>query len=225
MCLNNVANKVKLKNQPIKSEWMWRGCLVPKAWEVARRVPSVSWISGALILSEYLKPSTGKSRWWRVGFCTLRHTRCNPHSVQYHLKLIGVKWCTHKGAEGFTSNLPQQFNVDETGQLLRKKKDDRLCFIKKEKTMTSFTIFYSLFLLLFNYSCPHFSPITLPYSTHPHLPHSILPRPAIPPKPVVFVHGSFTILRTNLCTHFEELHLGTENLKPFSLKLQICRFN
>ena len=34
-----------------------------------------------------------------------------------------------------------------------------------------------IFLLLFNYSCSHFPPITLSHPTHPHLPHSVLPTP------------------------------------------------
>ena len=42
-------------------------------------------------------------------------------------------------------------------------------------------LFILSFLLLFNYSCPHFSPITLPWPTY--LPRSILP--------IVLVHGSF----------------------------------
>ena len=36
-------------------------------------------------------------------------------------------------------------------------------------------LFLFLFLLLFNYSCSHFPPITLPYPTHSHIPHAILP--------------------------------------------------
>ena len=32
---------------------------------------------------------------------------------------------------------------------------------------------------MFSYSCPHFSPITLPCPTHPHLPHSIPPYPPL----------------------------------------------
>ena len=41
-----------------------------------------------------------------------------------------------------------------------------------------------LLLLLVNYSCPYFLPITVPCPTHPHLPLSI-------PHPLVFVCGSF----------------------------------
>ena len=38
-----------------------------------------------------------------------------------------------------------------------------------------FNLKFSLFLLLFNYSCPHFL-LTLPCRTHPHLSHSVLPQ-------------------------------------------------
>ena len=43
---------------------------------------------------------------------------------------------------------------------------------------------FSSFLLLFKYICLHFSTTTFPYSTHPHLPLSILPQ-------FGFVPGSF----------------------------------
>ena len=46
----------------------------------------------------------------------------------------------------------------------------------------NFFLFFFV-LLLFNYSCPHFSPITLSCPTH--LPHPILP------APLVCIHGSF----------------------------------
>ena len=51
--------------------------------------------------------------------------------------------------------------------------------LSKEKT------FKKIFWLLFHYSCPHFSPITLPCPTFPHFLHSILS------YPVVFAHMSF----------------------------------
>ena len=45
--------------------------------------------------------------------------------------------------------------------------------------------FFFYIFLLFNYSCPHFSPITLPWPTHP-------PPPTFSPYPhIVFVHESF----------------------------------
>ena len=44
--------------------------------------------------------------------------------------------------------------------------------------------FFSYFLLLFHYSCPHFSPITLPRPTHPW-------PPTFNPFPIIFDHGSF----------------------------------
>ena len=46
-------------------------------------------------------------------------------------------------------------------------------------------LFTFYFLLLFSYSCPNFSPITLPCPTHSHLPHLILV------SSLVFVLGSF----------------------------------
>ena len=46
-----------------------------------------------------------------------------------------------------------------------------------------FSVLFKIFLLLFNYSCPSFPPITLPCSTHP-LPSTFSP-------PHLFVHGSF----------------------------------
>ena len=42
---------------------------------------------------------------------------------------------------------------------------------------------FLIFLLLFNYSCPHFS-ITLPCPTHPHLPHSIFPPLSLSMEPL-----------------------------------------
>ena len=46
---------------------------------------------------------------------------------------------------------------------------------------------YFIFLLLFNYSCPHFPAITFRWPTyHSPTPHVVLP-------PTVFVHGSFLI--------------------------------
>ena len=43
---------------------------------------------------------------------------------------------------------------------------------------------YFFFLLLFKHSCLHFTPMTLPHPTHPHLPPSVL-------SLFGFVHGSF----------------------------------
>ena len=52
--------------------------------------------------------------------------------------------------------------------------------LSKEKT------FKKIFWLLFHYSCPHFSPITLPCPTHTPL-STFNPLPS----PIGFVHGSF----------------------------------
>ena len=50
----------------------------------------------------------------------------------------------------------------------------------------NFLNFLKQYFIVVQLQLSPFSPITFPYPSHPHLPHSVLP------ATIVFVHGSFT---------------------------------